>query len=158
MAISVESDEEWDVFCEVLGNPGWAMDEKFRGVEGRRGNQDELDANISRWTADKDYKEVMHLLQSRGIAAGAVFTNQDVAEDPHLKDRGYIWDVPHPRAGTRQFLGAPFQMSRTPVVLHRAAPMLGEHNEYVVRDLLGMKAVEAERLKEAGLMVTRPPV
>lgn len=158
VAISVEGDEEWESFCEVVGGPDWARSDKFATQEGRRANHDELGAHISRWTLDKDYKEVMHSLQARGIAAAAVFTNQDVAEDPHLKDRGYIWDVPHAKAGTQQFLGAPFQMSKTPVVLHRAAPMLGEHNEYVVRELLGMNPAEADKLKEAGLMVTRPPV
>ena len=158
VAISVENDEEWTLFCEVLGSPEWTQDEKFANQEGRRDNWEELDANISRWTADKDYKEVMHSLQSRGIAAGAVFTNQDVAEDPHLKERGYIWDVPHAKAGTMQFLGAPILLSRTPVVLHRPAPTLGEHNGYVVTDLLGMEAAHADLLEEAGLMVTRPPV
>ena len=158
VAISVSSDEEWKSFCQALGAPAWTQSDRFSTQEGRRDNHDEMDVNISQWTADKDYKEVMHLLQSRGIAAGAVFTNQDVAEDPHLKQRGYIWDVPHPSAGIQQFLGAPFQMSRTPVALHRPAPMLGEHNEYVVKDLLGMTPAEADRLQEAGLMVTRPPV
>ena len=158
VAISVSNDEEWQAFCEVIGNPNWTLADRFSTREARRTNHDELDSNISQWTSDKDYKEVMHALQSRGVPAAAVFTNQDVAEDLHLKERGYIWDVPHPRAGARQFLGAPFQLSRTPVVLHRPAPMLGEHNEYVVRDLLAINAGEADRLKKAGLMVTRPPV
>ena len=158
VAISVEGEEEWGVFCEVMGHPEWTQSDKFATLEGRRNNHDELDALISEWTSDKDYKEVMHALQSKGVAAAAVFTNQDVAEDPHLKDRGYIWDVPHPSAGTRQFLGAPMQLSKTPIVLHSPAPTLGQHNEYVVTDLLGMDAAEADRMKEAGLMVTRPPV
>ena len=158
VAISVESEEDWETFCKVMGQPEWTQSDKFATLEGRRANHDELDANISQWTSDKDYKEVMHALQSKGVAAAAVFTNQDVAEDPHLKDRGYIWDVTHPSAGTRQFLGAPMQLSETPIVLHRPAPMLGQHNEYVVKDLLGMKTAEAEKLNEAGLMVTRPPV
>ena len=158
VAISVESEEDWGTFCEVMGNPGWTQSDKFATLEGRRNNHDELDALISEWTSDKDYKDVMHALQSKGVAAAAVFTNQDVAEDPHLKERGYIWDVPHPSAGTQQFLGAPMQLSKTPIVLHRPAPMLGEHNEYVVMDLLGIKLAEAEKLKEASLMVTRPPV
>ena len=158
VAISVANDEEWTLFCEALGSPEWTQDEKFADQDGRRSNWEEMDANISRWAADKDYKEVMHSLQSRGIAAGALFTNQDVAEDPHLKERGYIWDVPHAKAGTMQFLGAPIQLSRTPIVLHRPAPTLGEHNGYVVTDLLGMEAAHADLLAEAGLMVTRPPV
>ena len=158
VAISVSNDEEWQTLCEVMGNPDWTLSDKFATLEVRRANHDELDANISQWTSDKDYKDVMHSLQGKGIAAAAVFNNQDVAEDPHLKDRGYIWDVPHPSAGTQQFLGAPMKLSKTPIVLHRPAPMLGQHNEYVVTDLLGMKPAEAERLNETGLMVTRPPV
>lgn len=158
VAISVSNDGEWHSFCQVLGNPGWARDEKFADNESRWHNQDELDSQISEWTADKDYKEVMHTLQSKGIAAAAVYTNQDVAEDPHLKERGYLWDVPHAKAGNQTFLGAPFQLSRTPVVLHRPAPLLGEHNTYVVTDLLGMGEAHKDRLQDAGLMVTRPPV
>ena len=158
VAISVADDEEWKVFCDAIGNPYWTSDEKFSDRQSRRGNHDELDANISQWTADKDYKEVMHSLQSRGIAAAALFTNQDLAEDPHLRERGYIWDVPHAKAGAMPFLGAPIQLSKTPVVLHRPAPMLGEHNGYVVTELLGMGEAHKDQLHEAGLMVTRPPV
>lgn len=158
VAISISNDEEWQSFCEVLGYPDWTRADEFATREARRANHDRLDAHISQWTADKDYKDVMHSLQAKGIAAAAVFTNQDVAEDPHLKERGYIWDVPHPSAGVRQFLGAPMQLSKTPIVLHRPAPTLGQHNQYIVRELLGMNPPDAERLKEAGLMVTRPPV
>ena len=158
VAISVESDEEWKAFCEALGASDWTRSDKFATRETRHANHDELDGLISQWTADKDYKEVMHLLQARGIAAAAVFTNQDVAEDPHLKARGYIWDVPHAKAGTQQFLGAPMQLSKTPIVLHRPAPLLGQHNEYVAKELLGMESAWVDSLKEAGLMVTRPPV
>ena len=154
----MSNDEEWKTFCEVLGSPDWARDQKFADLQGRRAHHDELDSHISRWTADKDYKEVMYTLQSKGIAAAAVYTNQDVAEDPHLKERGYLWDVPHAKAGTQRFLGAPFQLSRTPVGLHRSAPLLGEHNAYVVTDLLGMGETQKDRLQDAGFMVTRPPV
>lgn len=158
VAISVSNDEEWQAFCEVIGSPDWTRANKFSTIETRRANYDELDAKISQWTSDKDYKELMHALQSKGVAAAAVFTNQDVAEDPHLIDRGYIWDVTHPSAGTRQFLGGPMKLSKTPIALHRPAPMLGEHNEYVVTNLLGNDAADADRMKQAGLMVTRPPV
>ncbi len=158
VAISVANDREWKTFCEALGSPEWATYEKFTCPEGRRSNREELDAHISQWTAERDYKEVMHWLQARGIAAGALFTNQDVAEDPHLRERGYIWDIAHPSTGPLPFLGAPFRLSRTPAALLRPAPMLGEHNEYVATELLGMEAAQADLLQEAGLMVTRPPV
>lgn len=158
VAISVSTDDEWKSLCDVMGSPDWTRSDKFAARQDRQVNHDELDANISQWTSDKDYKKLMYSLQSRGVPAAAVFTNQDVVEDPHLKDRGYIWDVPHPSAGTQRFLGAPMRLARTPVVLHRPAPKFGEHNEYVVTELLGANPAEAQRLHEAGLMVTRPSV
>lgn len=157
IAIATTNEEEWRALCKVMGNPDWCREERFSDQFSRWRNQDELDANISTWTADKDYKELMHTLQKAGVPAGAVFTNQDVAEDPHLKERGYIWEVPHPRTEPQQFLGVPMRLSKTPGVLRMPAPLMGEHNRYLLEDLLGAEPEEVTRLEAEGAMGTRPP-
>ncbi|MEE9198161.1 MAG: CoA transferase [Dehalococcoidia bacterium] len=157
VTIAVTSEEEWSALCDVLGNPPWTREERFADQMSRWQNQKEIDAHLSRWTAGRDYMDVMHTLQARGVPAAAVFTNQDIVEDPHLKERGYFWDIPHPRAGTLSFPGVPVRLSRTPGRLIRPAPTMGEHNNYVILELLGLQTGLAARLEEEGAIGTHPP-
>lgn len=79
VTLSISSDEEWQRFTEVMGNPQWAGDERFADVLGRLKNQDELDKLIGAWTIRHTKYEVMNLLHQAGIAAGAVLNNADVS-------------------------------------------------------------------------------
>ena len=157
VTIAVTSDEEWNAFRDAMGNPPWAREEKFADQFSRWQHLEEMDAHISRWTAERDYMEVMHTLQTSGVPAGAVFTNQDIVEDPHLKERGYFWEIPHSKAGTLPFPGAPMRLSKTPCRLRMPAPLLGEHNRYVLQELVGVPAEGVARLEVEEAIGTRPP-
>jgi len=137
-AISVFTDAEWEAFCVAIGKPSWTQQRKFATLRGRKENEDELDRLIEEWTSNRDAYEVMHLLQKVGVAAGVVQNARDLYNDPHLKERGSFWVAKHSVLGNFSFLAQPAWLSKTPARLYRPAPRLGEHNEYVRRELLGM--------------------
>ena len=85
VAISVFTDEEWDAFIHVIGEPDWVNEDKFNSASARQRNADQLDALVESWTLHYTPEEVMHRLQSAGVAAGVVQTGADLAVDPQLK-------------------------------------------------------------------------
>ena len=113
VAISVSSEDEWSALCLAIGQPELTSDSRFGSVEARLNNQEALDAIISSWTETQDHYQVMHLLQSQGIAAAPVVKGSEVIEDPHLESRGF-WDVvEHPEAGTYKQVTTPWLLSKS---------------------------------------------
>ena len=156
VAISVGSHEEWLGLCRALGRPALAVEPGFQTVMERRQNQKKLDGIISQWTGQRDHYQVMHLLQAHGVAAGAVLKGSETIADPHLDARGF-WDlVDHPDVGQYKQVSTPWKLSANPRKEATPAPDLGEHNEYVLGDLLGLAAVDIERLAEGGIIGARP--
>ncbi len=134
--ITVTSDKEWQAFCRVLGDPPWTKQQKFSNVLGRWKNQDELDGHINEWTKQYDSYEVMHLLQEVGVAAGAVMDARDCYNDPHMKARGFFQEVSQEDTGTHLYPGMMWKFSKTPLGIRTPPVRLGEHNEYVYKELL----------------------
>ncbi|MBI4639409.1 MAG: CoA transferase [Candidatus Tectomicrobia bacterium] len=148
VALAVSSEAEWQGLCQAMGNRSLVEDERFVTLEGRLKNQDELDRLIEAWTQKYDRFEAMEILQKHGVPAGAAMTNKDLLTDPHLKERGFFEMVAHPDAGTHPYAGTAWRMSKTPGGLRMPAPGLGQHNEYVFKDLLGMSDEEIRQLYE----------
>jgi benzylsuccinate CoA-transferase BbsF subunit len=148
VSIAIATEEEWDCFCNAIGNPEWAQDERFADAYWRWRNQDELDKLISEWTINYTHYEVMDILQKVGVAAVPSFNSQELYNDPHLKERGFSSEVAHPVMGKVAVVGPPWELSETPARIYRHAPLFGEHNDYVFRDLLGMSDDEFARLVE----------
>lgn len=139
VAISVYTEEQWQALVKAMGHPEWAKDSKFATRLDRVEHEDELDQCVEEWTLTLSSFEVMYLLQSVGVAAGAVESAEDRVEyDPQLKARNFYPVGEHPELGPHRFQGMPVQLSRTPWELRRGAPLLGEHNEYVCKEILGM--------------------
>jgi benzylsuccinate CoA-transferase BbsF subunit len=89
----------------------------------------------------------MHRLQAAGVPAGSVQRCSDLYNDPQIKHRGYFVELQHAAMGRTLYDGLQHRLSRTPAVL-RPAPLMGQHNDYVLRELLGLSAAEVERLVE----------
>ena len=150
LVISVGSDEEWLGLVRVMGEPVWAKDVRFATALGRHRLQDEIDEGISGWTRDKDHIVLMHILQAEGVAAAPVHDQEELFDDPHMRSRGFFQEMHQPSTGTHTYPGMSWQMVGTPNPIRRPSPMLGEHNETVYKELLGLTEEEYGRLEEAG--------
>ena len=149
--IAVHTEEEWGSFCNAIGSPDWTKQDKFGNFVRRKENEDELDKLVEAWTINHTSEEVMRLMQGAGIAAGVVSSGQDLTEDPQLNHRGHFKTLNHTEIGTYLVDDLAFQFSETPCQARRAAPCLGEHTEYVCREILGMSDEEFIQLLQAGV-------
>jgi benzylsuccinate CoA-transferase BbsF subunit len=152
-AIAVFNDEEWRAFCRVIGCPSWTMEVRFASQLDRWQNADELNAAVEGWTKLHPAEEVMALLQGVGIAAGVVQNAADLAHDPQLRSRDFFIELEHSAMGKTVSDGSPIKLSDTPAAYGRAAPMLGQDNNYVYHCLLGMSEEELQRLAIDGVLL-----
>ena len=153
VAIAVFDDDEWRSLVEAVGHPGWADDPRFETVEGRVAHQDELDGRLAEWTRGRDRFEVMKLLQGAGVRAGAVQNAQDINEtDPQVAARDVFFEMDHPVIGDARFEGVPIRFSAMTPDNWRSGPLLGEDNDYVFGEVLGLDCDELERLKAEGVI------
>ena len=144
-AISV-TESDWDNFGKAVGHPAWVSDPKFSSLHRRKENEDELDRLVNQWTINFTAEEVMTILQEYGVAAGVVQNPSDLIKDPQLTSRNTFWELPHRELGNYQHLGELFRLSLTPAMGEKPAPCLGEHTEYVCRELLNMTEDEFAQL------------
>jgi benzylsuccinate CoA-transferase BbsF subunit len=150
IAITINSDEEWKGFCQAVGNPHWAQDERFRNRASRLKNQDDLDKKIGEWTKKQNNYQVMHLLQAHGVPAGPVMTEAMSFKDPHLKERDFFIKETQKWCGTHLYTGYTGKYKRT--IRKNRADMppcgVGEHNEYVFKELLKLSDEEYAELEK----------
>ena len=151
-AIAVCSDEEWHNFCGVIGNPEWTKDVRFTTFFGRKENEAELDTLVEGWTINYAPRQVMRQMQAAGVPAGAVLSGEDLVADPQLNHRGTHVILEHPEIGPHIYHPPPYRFSKTPHELTMPAPCLGQHNEYVLKDILGMSDDEVADLLVAGAL------
>jgi len=98
----------------------------------------------------------MHLLQKVGVRAGAVLNVAELVKDPHLRARGYFEKVAHPEVGTHDHPGVSWKMSKTPGSIRTCAPLYAEHNDYVLRQLLGLSDEEIAELEQEEVITSVP--
>ena len=146
VAIAVSNDAEWASFCEAMGNPLWTKNPQFADQLSRFQNQDELDQNIEAWTKDLDAYHVTDVLQKAGVMAGPSLGPKELIEDPQLKDRGFFIENDHPVIGRLLYAGLPFRLSNAPKGNYGPSPLLGEHNDYILGELLGFSKTDIEGL------------
>jgi benzylsuccinate CoA-transferase BbsF subunit len=156
VAIAAGCDEEWRGLCDAIGQPELAVDPRFATFPLRQRHRITLDEIISAWSRGRDHYEAMHTLQAHGVPAGAVLGGGEVIVDPHLEARGF-WDtVDHPEVGTYRQVTTPWKLSEQPRQATSPAPNLGEHNQQVLGELLGLSAQEVANLEAQGVIGTRP--
>lgn len=157
VVISCRTEKQWRALVEAMGDPAWAGETRFATIESRLEHADELDRFIEEWTAVLDRYEVMHLLQSRAVPAGAVQDAADRLErDPQLAARGHFTQLGNAEVKPLPLEGLPLHMSATPPdtggAIRRGPPCLGEDTDGVLGDLLGLGASEIEALHEQGAL------
>ena len=151
ISLTVCDDGAWKRLVEVMGSPEWAARPEFATNAGRLAAHDEIDQCLSQWTADWDDYELFHRLQAAGIAAAPVVESSRALDDAHAVARGLfqpqtLFDGQGPYRFNTPFL----RFSETPLTVRNGPVAMGQHNEYVYRELLGVDDAEFRRLEEAG--------
>jgi benzylsuccinate CoA-transferase BbsF subunit len=151
-AISVNNEDEWKVFCKVIGKPELAGDKKFSSFLNRKNHEDELNNIIEGWTKEHDVDAVMQILQNSGIEAGKVRNMEDTVKHcPQLEHRHFWWYLDHKELGNTVYPGSNYLLSKTPAELKSPAPLIGEHNEYICKELLGIPGNQYKELVDVEL-------
>lgn len=150
-AIAVSTDVQWQALCEQAGHADWLGDERFASQLQRLYHAAALDQHIESWTCTQDAADLMHRLQAAGVPAGVVQPCSDLYHDPQLAHRGYYVELEHASMGRTLYDGPQFHLSRTPADL-RPSPLLGQHNDAVLKGILGMSDAEVKRLIEAAVV------
>ena len=149
IAITICDDADWARFCRAIGRPDLIEDARFADGLTRYQNHDAVDAIIAEWTRGQDQRAAMEILQQAGVAAGAVLDEPAILADPQLAARGFFHWIDHPQAGRHRYPGHLWQLSETPMPF-RPAVCLGQDNEYVYREILGVSEAEYEELVREG--------
>jgi crotonobetainyl-CoA:carnitine CoA-transferase CaiB-like acyl-CoA transferase len=157
VVISCSTEEHWRALVTSMGSPAWAGEPRFATLEGRAAHADALDAHVEVWTAERDRYEVMHLLQSVGVPAGAVQDAADRLErDEQLAARGHFTPLGNDEVGSLPLEGVPFRMTATPPHaggrLRRGPPCLGQDTASVLHEVLGLGSEEVARLATEGAL------
>ena len=147
MIIPPDNPEMFEAMTEVIGRPELRTDDRFSTPAARARNGAALTAEIERWTAQREKREVMKAFAGRGIVCGAVLDTAEVLADPHLRERETIFDLEHPTRGRFSVIGCPVRLSDLPVAA-KHAPLKGEHTEDVLRSLAGYTSEEIQRLRD----------
>jgi crotonobetainyl-CoA:carnitine CoA-transferase CaiB-like acyl-CoA transferase len=158
IAISCRDDDEWRRLCDAIGRPELADDARFGDVVSRHRHHDQLDAIVSDWTRSHDHLELTDRLQRQGIAGTAVLDHRELLENQHFRARGYFETVTHPEAGTHDYHGMTWKLSGTPGRIRFPAPLFGQHNQPVLRDLLGLSDEEIAELERTVVISSEPKV
>lgn len=151
--IGANQDTVFGRLCAAMGRPELAKDPRYVDHVSRGRHQVELDDLISDWTRTLTVAELEALMIEYGVPAGKLYRPQDMLDDPHFQAREAIIEVPHPRWGSVKMQNVFPKLSRTPGGVRRAAPAtVGQDNEAVYADVLGMSAAEIEAMKARGVI------
>ncbi|MCM3729340.1 CoA transferase [Neobacillus cucumis] len=150
--IAIYDNNEWERFKAAIGQPEWVNDERFADLNGRIQHQDELDQFIEEYTSRFTKYEIMEKLQKYDLVAAAVQQNEDIIEtDAQLQFRGLFEPINHPLLGERLVEGIPIKMSESSPYIHKSAPLMGEDNDYVLKEILHFSDKEIELMHDHGV-------
>ena len=159
VTIAVRDDQDWLAFCHAIGFPDLSGGPCYRTASGRLAHQDELDGIVSQWTRERSSYEVMDALQGAGVPAGPVLTAGQALTDPHFRHRGFFEKVTHPTEtglGEKEYIGRGWKFSGSKADIAGPAPMLGESNDFALRELLGMSEDRISDLEKGDTIGTEP--
>jgi crotonobetainyl-CoA:carnitine CoA-transferase CaiB-like acyl-CoA transferase len=152
VAVAVGTDEQWRSLRAALGEPAWAADPNLDTEHGRRGAQDEMDAHLAEWCREKQADEVVRLLAEAGVPAASVTQPHNQPDLPPFQSRRFFEEVKHPVIGNSRYSTLPIRFERGPERWHtRHAPLLGEHNRELLRQL-GLTSEDIDSLEAEGVI------
>jgi len=135
--------------AKAMGREEWLEDDEWSTPEGRLPHLDQVFDEIEKWTMTKSKVEVMDILNPLNVPCGPILSMKELAEEPSLRDTGTVVEVDHPTRGKYLTVGNPIKLSDSPSDVERS-PLLGEHTEEILSEVLGYSAEEIAAAKEAG--------
>jgi crotonobetainyl-CoA:carnitine CoA-transferase CaiB-like acyl-CoA transferase len=148
LTLAVRDDAQWQALLGVLGQGEMAADARYATAPQRLRARDELDALLAQWLSQVDADRTAERLQQAGVCAHVSWSAQDLVDDPHLRARGALTHVSGPGVAPRWVVGAPVRFSKTSEVgIRRLTPELGQDEDHVYGELLGLSRAEREALQ-----------
>jgi crotonobetainyl-CoA:carnitine CoA-transferase CaiB-like acyl-CoA transferase len=145
ITIAVASDSEWQGLVSAMGDPEWAKGEVYTTLAGRLAHQDAIDAQLAAFSAAYDDCKLAATLQAHGVAAAPVLSIADLLENPQSRARETFIEVDHPSGYPTTIYGSYVKLGRSPVEV-RPGPIIGQDNEHVFRELLGLDRTRYQQL------------
>lgn len=138
VAIAVFNDQEWKGLCCAMGEPAWCKNPRFATLYDRKQNENELEKLVAEWTSQFTAAEVESILQKVGVPSNMIEKSQDLFEDAQLEHRRFFTWLEHSEMGYVPYEPqSTYIMSKAPREINQPSPCLGEHNEYVFKEILG---------------------
>ncbi len=151
-AIAVQDNDQWLALATVMQNTELLQDQTLHNSENRLKRIDDIEARVASWVATQTATDVVQILQQAGVPSSIVARSKDLLTDnPHLAERGYWQQIDHPEVGETTFTSPPYLIDGKRLELKRP-PLIGEHTEMVLRDILGCDTQEIARLKAEGIL------
>jgi formyl-CoA transferase len=150
--IGANQDTVFARLATAMDAPALAEDARYRDHAARGEHQQDLDALISRWTATFTTRELLERLEKFGIPSGLIYRTADMLEDPHFAAREAIITTEHPAFGKLRMQNVAPRLSASPGSVRTPAPELGQHNEEIYGQLLGLDAAAREELRASGVI------
>jgi crotonobetainyl-CoA:carnitine CoA-transferase CaiB-like acyl-CoA transferase len=152
VAIAARDEADWRRLCAALERPDLVEDARFASLERRLAHADALDAEIAAWTRERSATEIERRLQDAGVPAHAVMHTGLAVDDPQLAQAGHFIEVPHALHGPVLVESSRYHLSRTPAVVTRAGPTIGQDTDSVLREILGYDEARIEALRSDGAL------
>src|ERR1043166_4318150 len=145
----------WDKICTVIGKPEWITDPDYAKPDARLPRLKEIFATIEGWTMTKDKFEAMEILNKYDIPCGPILSMKEIAEEQSLRATGTVVEVDHPTRGKYLTVGNPIKLSDSISEVKRS-PLLGEHTDEILRDVLRLDAAKIAEIKASGALGSSP--
>jgi len=152
IAVAVANQKLWINFCKAVGKAEWIDDPRFESNPKRVENREVLLPLVDEVMKQKTCDEWVDLLVEEAIPCGPVNNMENLFADPQVQHRDMVAEVPHPTIGTLRLGGIPVKYAETPLSIQRPPPLLGEHTDEILAQLLELSASQIDALKEQGVV------
>ena len=152
LTLAATDDRQWQDLCKLAGDQLWTRDARFSTLGDRIANRAELDAALAQWTAVQPRDALVAKLRTAGIASTPVLSVQEQWRDPHFAAREITREVEIPFFGTAPMFKAPWRFTDFAPKVSRCGPLMGQHNDMVFGELLGLSQHEIADLKQRGVI------
>lgn len=152
IALAAGNDNQWTKLCNLIGHPEWAEDDRFSTNPKRLENRDRLVKMVNEIIGGRNSKEWLSLFEQAGLPAAPINDLKQTFSDPQVEARNLRWEVQHPTAGTVPLVASPLNIPTSPTKVRHPPPLLGEHTDEILSDLLEYDGETVQALRAEGVI------